>query len=428
MIRSFSLAFAAMIAVGAMATAQTQTVCFTSSIPLTNTNWSNSVTIPKFDSGLGTLQSINFTLGGNIQGQAAVESLDTSATNVTLNFQATLTLTRPDTSVIVVTIPIATFNDSLTPFDGTIDFAGPSGESHPGINVSASNNAISPPPPSDLVLFSGPPGSPGTITLPITAAGSSTAVGSGNVISQFQTAAAAQVQVCYTYLVNTPPTFGSPTPVCGSTIPASAGVPVSFTVCAGDTNGADTVTLTSAALPAGATTVPALPAAGNPVCVTVNWTPSVAQIGNTAFNFTATDNHGRQATCGFNVLTAECYQFIGRGAGGNQIIVGGQLFNTHLTTIRYVYPVTMTDRPSIKIPVVNTGTIQFSMQTLMHNSEMFPQNPDQWSHRMQITVYPGQLVTGALYDTFNGIHQNIATYTDPNGQRYVTFPFTIDGM
>ena len=367
-------------------------------------------------------------MGGNIQGQAKVESLDTSPTNVNLNFSATLTLTRPDLSVIVVTVPLANFNDSLTSFDGTIDFGGTSGVTHPGINVSASNNAISPPPASDLILFSGPPGSPGTINLPVTAVGSSTATGSGNIITQFTTAAAADVQVCYTYLVNTPPTFGAPTPVCGSTIPASAGVPLSFTVCAGDTNPADTVTLTSAALPAGATTTPALPASGNPVCVTVNWTPTVGQIGNTAFSFTATDNHGRTANCGFNVLTAECYQFIGRGAGASQLVVGGQLFDTHLTTVRLIYPVTMVDRPSIRIPNVTSGTIQFSMQTLMHNDTMFPTNPDQWSQRLQVTVYPGQLIQGALFDSFNGIHQSVATFTDLNGQRYVTFPFAIDGM
>jgi len=426
------LSFAALAlgisALASAASAQTQTVCFTNSIPLTNTNWNGNVVVPKFDTALGTLQSINFTLGGNIQGQARVESLDTSPTNVNLNFSATLTLTRPDLSVIVVTVPLANFNDSLTAFDGTVDFGGSSGVTHPGINVSASNNAISPPPPSDLVLFSGPPGMPGTISLPITAVGSSTATGSGNIITQFQTAASADVQVCYTYLTNTPPTFGAPTPACGSIIPASAEVPFSFTVCAGDSNPADTVTLTAASLPAGATTVPALPASGNPVCVTVNWTPSVGQLGNTAFNFTATDNHGRTANCGFTVLTAECYQFIGRGAGSTPMIVGGQLYNTHLTTIRFVYPVTMIDRPSIRIPNITSGTIQFSMQTMMHNATMFPGNPDQWSQRLQVTVYPGQQVSGALFDGFNGIHQNIATFTDLNGQKFVTFPFGIDGM
>src|SRR5262249_6597217 len=161
-----------------------------------------------------------------------------------LQFQATLTLTRPDLSVIVVTVPLANFNDSLTAFDGTIDFGGTSGVTHPGINAMASNSATSPPPASDITLFTGPAGNPGTIVLPIRGWGTSFASGSGNVITQFMTAASANVQVCYTYLPNVPPVFQAPTPQCGSTLMATAGVPVSFQVCAADLGPPDTVTLT----------------------------------------------------------------------------------------------------------------------------------------------------------------------------------------
>ena len=196
----------------ASASAQTQTVCFNGSIPLTPTNWTNNISVSKFDAALGTLQSIQFTLGGNIAGSVKIESQDSAATVVSTNFQATLTLTRPDLSVIVVTVPIANFMDNLAAADGTLDFGGPSGVSHLGITAMASNGATSPPPASDLVLFTGPAGSPGNISLPVTAVGSSIATGSGNLITQFMTSAAVNVQVCYTYLTNTPPTFGPPTP------------------------------------------------------------------------------------------------------------------------------------------------------------------------------------------------------------------------
>jgi hypothetical protein len=59
--------------------------------------------------------------------------------------------------------------------------------------------ATSPPPDSDLVLFTGPFGNPGTIDLPCEAVGSSMASGPGNVISQFMTSASAELTVCYTY-------------------------------------------------------------------------------------------------------------------------------------------------------------------------------------------------------------------------------------
>jgi hypothetical protein len=409
------------------ASAQTQQVCFTDNVPLTNTNWTDSVTIPKFDAGLGTLTQIDFMLTGNIQGSAAVESTDTSPTVVQLQFQATLTLTRPDLSVIVVTVPLANFNDSLAAFDGTIDFAGPSGTMHPGINAMASNTATSPPPASDIALFTGPAGNPGTIVLPITGLGTSFASGSGNVITQFMTAAAADVQVCYTYLPNVPPVFQPPTPQCGSTLMATAGVPLSFTVCAGDIDPTDTVTLTGT-LPAGATTVPALPVVGNPACVTVNWTPTLGQLGTSTFSFVAVDSHQRTAACSIDVLVAECYQFIGRGGTGSNITVGGNTFPTFVGAVRLIYPVTMVDRPSIRIPNLATGQLDFSMQTVMHNPQVFPTNPDQWSNRLRVSIHPGQVVTGQLFETFNAIHQGLSTFTDPVGDRYVTFPFTIDGM
>jgi hypothetical protein len=410
------------------ASAQTQTVCFNGSIPLTATNWSNTVSVSKFDTGLGTLQSISFQLGGNIAGAVKLESTDSAATVVQTNFQATLTLTRPDLSVIVVTIPIANFNDSLTSFDGVIDFGGTSGTQHLGITANQTNSATSPPPASDLVLFSGPAGSPGNIVLPVTAVGSSIATGSGNLITQFTTAAAAQVQVCYTYLVNTPPTFGPPTPTCGSTLMATAAVPLTFQVCGGDTNPADTVTITSGALPAGATLSAQVPAVGNPVCRTFAWTPTVGQLGVTSVNFTITDNHNRSANCKINILVAECYQFLGRQGGSSNIVVGGTAFTSHLNDIRLIFPVTMVDRPSLRIPHLTSGQLQFNMETVMSNPLVFPTNPDQWSQRLTVTVHPGQIVTGALFDSFNGIHQSLATFSDAQGERFMTFPFAIDGM
>jgi len=422
------LGMAAGVTFAISASAQSQVVCFSDSISISPTDWNRTVTIPKFDTGLGTLQSIEFTLGGQVHGSAGVENFSpNSPTVANLNFSSTLTLTRPDLSVIVVTIPLANFVDPLTTFDGVIDFGGTSGVMHSNINASASNMAVSPPPASDLVLFSGPPGMPGTIVLPVTAVGSSSSTGGGNIINQFTTDAAAQVSVCYHYLGNTPPTFGPPTPQCGSTLMATAGVAMSFQVCAGDSNPLDSVTLTGT-LPAGATTVPGLPAVGNPVCVTVNWTPTLAQLGNSVFSFVATDTHNRTAACQVNVMVAECYQFIGRGGTGSDVTIGGTFYHTQLSSVRQFWPVTMIDRPNLRVPNIATGQLNFSFQTLMHNPTVFPANPDQWSQRLRVTVYPGGIVTGQLFGDLNGIHQSLTTFTDPNGDLYMSFPFGIDGM
>ncbi len=183
----------AMLAAHASATTQTQS--FSDSIPVMNTNWALTVSLPKFDPALGTLQTIALTLDGHIEGQAAVESTDASATTITTQFQANLTLSRPDLSIIAVVIPQITNIVNLAPFDGTIDFRGPSGMTFPNLSQNATQTVTSPPPASDLALFTGT----GNIVLPVSAVGASVATGSGNVVTQFATRASAIVTVVYTF-------------------------------------------------------------------------------------------------------------------------------------------------------------------------------------------------------------------------------------
>jgi hypothetical protein len=185
----------AALAATATATQPPSTLTFSDSIPVTNTNWSLSVTLPKFDPALGTLQTVTLTLDGHIEGQAAVESTDASPTTITTMFQANLTLARPDMSILAVVIPQVTNMANLSPFDGVIDFRGTSGITYPNLMQNASQSVTSPPPASDLPLFTGT----GTITLPVTAVGTSTAIGSGNVITQFATRASAVVTVVYQF-------------------------------------------------------------------------------------------------------------------------------------------------------------------------------------------------------------------------------------
>ena len=172
--------------------------CGSDTIPLQTTNWSATATVPKFDPSLGVLLQIEFELKGDIQGSAAIESLDAAPSVVTTNYQAGVTLTRPDTSVIVVTLPRQVLVDNLTAFDGTIDFAGTSGITHGNLSTNTTSTAISTAP-ADLALFTGPAGNPGTIDLTVDAIGTSNANGSGNIITQFMTQAGAEVRVCYVY-------------------------------------------------------------------------------------------------------------------------------------------------------------------------------------------------------------------------------------
>ena len=176
-----------------------QQQCHQASIPLATTNWSSSLSVPKFDPALGILTQVQFTLDGHIQGEAKFESQDAAASTVTMTFQSTLTLTRPDNSLLVVVIPQSVFVDPVASFDGVIDFGGTSGMTHANITASQSAMFTSPRPLSDLALFTGPSGNPGSIVLPVVAQGTSNASGAGNLLLQFSQQARADVTVCYVY-------------------------------------------------------------------------------------------------------------------------------------------------------------------------------------------------------------------------------------
>jgi len=176
------------------------TLMYSDWIPLNTTNWNLSVTVPKFDGSLGTLTKITFDLMGDVEGSARFESLDAAPATVTMDLSAQITLQRPDLSPLVVTLPTASTLDNVTAFDGVIDFGGTSGKTYPLLTASDADSAmlLSPFSPIDTANFIGGPLD--TITLPVKAQGASTGSGAGNLLLQFATQAAANVQVTYEYI------------------------------------------------------------------------------------------------------------------------------------------------------------------------------------------------------------------------------------
>ncbi len=172
---------------------------FSDSIPVQTTDWTNSVTVSKFDPAIGILQSVKVTLDAHIEGSIFFESQDPLPQVVTTNLTATIELFRPDTSLIVSASPAVQHVDSVGAFDNVVDFGGSSGKTYANLSENSSQSHTAPPPPSDLVLFTGASGSPGTITLSVRAVGHSAATGSGNIIQGFTTQASAVVTVVYTY-------------------------------------------------------------------------------------------------------------------------------------------------------------------------------------------------------------------------------------
>ena len=190
----------AVVCLALVPAAYAETITHNVNLPLATTNWNTTVTIPKFDQGPNCiLDSVGFCLYGHVEGLAKFESLDGAPATVTMNLQATITLQRPDNSVLATVIPLAQTVDNVAAFDGTIDFLGTSGKTYAALSGDKSETAVTTAP-ADLALFSGP----GTITLPAAAAGTSNGSGAGNLVLQWNTSASVGASIVYCYHCTSP--------------------------------------------------------------------------------------------------------------------------------------------------------------------------------------------------------------------------------
>lgn len=197
------LAFCALCAW--LPSAQAASISYSQAIPLMTTNWTQDVTVPKFDPALGTLQRVILELEGTVQGMARFESLDPTATKVTTNFKANIRLRRPDLTDLVIALPKAQMSEEVSPYDGLVDFGGPSGRTYPNLLATQFESTIldAPLAPMDELLFVG---AGQDVTLNVRAVGASTGSGSGNLLLLFNTSAEASVTVTYEYIPIPEPT------------------------------------------------------------------------------------------------------------------------------------------------------------------------------------------------------------------------------
>ena len=189
-------ALAIATALSPLGAAQAGTISFQSSKAMSPTNWTDVLSFDKFDSNLGTLTSIRFDLSGIVQGAGNAESLDGSASTVTLSLGSRLELTRPDKTRLVVTNPLFTQVFNFSAFDGNINFGGTSGASTGTVSADGADFFISSDA-ADFGLFSALGG--GKINLGVHASGASSGTGAGNLITLFNTSAAATAKVTYIY-------------------------------------------------------------------------------------------------------------------------------------------------------------------------------------------------------------------------------------
>jgi len=406
---------ASLTALSPSGSAQTQTQCHVGAIPIQLTNFARIASVPRFDPALGELVGIELQVTASVRGIARIESLDAQASVVATQFSVDMSITQADMPLAMFMIPIANFLDTLSAYDGTLDYGGTSGVTHSGIEAGDQMSQVVPLTPENLAIFSGL----GTVDFRADARANSSAAGGGNLVAQFDTMAGLDVQVCYVFLGNSPPSVNCPGPLM-----ASVGVPVSFQVCATDPDAGDVVTL-NGVLPAGAVANPPFPVAGNPACTTITWTPQSDQIGDIPFVFTANDIGGSSSTCTTTVGSAECHMVFGTGGGNSSVTLFGHLYDTQLARVRVSYPVTMVDHPSFgvrSLPPV------FTLQVLMYNPQVFPSNATQWSRAMTVYRHTDYSITTSYAGDRNGIDVQAETFLDEGGRTRLRFPFTIEGM
>jgi hypothetical protein len=177
--------------------ASAATLSYSDSISLQSTNWGPlTLSLTQFDSSLGTLNSVTFTLSGNVEGSAGAESLDASPSTVTLDLGAAIEADIAglgSSGVADITInPVNSQTIGLTAFDGTIDFAGTSGVDTGTVTGSDSNFATYA---SGLAPFIGG----GTFDVDLSADGEFSGSGAGNLVTRSNTSASASITVLYDY-------------------------------------------------------------------------------------------------------------------------------------------------------------------------------------------------------------------------------------
>ena len=183
----------------AMSAAQAATVSFSATHADSTTNWVDTLSLQQFNSALGTLTSVVFNYGGTITSIFREESLDAAPATITVNTAGNLVFGLPISSTLNFLNSAAR---NVTAFDGVIDFGGTSGF---GPTTVVATNSGSSTFTSGLASYTGL----GTYGIGVAANASSNATGAGNLISQINTTAGANINVTYNF---TPVTRQVPEP------------------------------------------------------------------------------------------------------------------------------------------------------------------------------------------------------------------------
>ena len=160
------------------------------------TDYNKSGSIAKFDTTLGTLNSIEIINDATFTSHIKVENQDAAGATILATVAGTITLSIPGVPNLVGS-GSSSQSFQATAFDGTINFSGGSGHDFGDKQANASNS-LTLTSAADLAKFTGS----GSISVTENAHATSSASGAGNIISQISSNASANVRVVYHYTPN----------------------------------------------------------------------------------------------------------------------------------------------------------------------------------------------------------------------------------
>ena len=172
-------------------------------LPSQTSGWTSTASFAQFNPSLGTLEEIILNVGNTVAGTFSAENLESVPATVSMTETASMTVTTPGFASGITASAASADNLSLGAYDGSADFAGPSGQSdtiegvpdtgatlfglnQPGYVLTGS---------TDLAAFTGD----GNVTLPVGSAGTSAVTGPANLLTEITQHTGGTVSVSYVY-------------------------------------------------------------------------------------------------------------------------------------------------------------------------------------------------------------------------------------
>lgn len=109
-----------------MLCASAEELSFCDSVPMQDVDWTENITLPKFDPGMGTLNAVDINVDFNLSQSLMIENMRKGNSSVNSTTESMLIIETPDGGAIAANASV-TLDKELGPFDGLRDFSGSSG-------------------------------------------------------------------------------------------------------------------------------------------------------------------------------------------------------------------------------------------------------------------------------------------------------------